>query len=151
MPAPTNPQSNAEVLAGLIVAGKAPSGFDRDRGRVFGLRANIDDEATQFPRRPQRIEQFKVVIGQQRRSRASHQPPQHINRRGQISHLRSPESTTVNTGPSSLMIASVEVTFSSRTCSVPPQTKRTVRGHLEDCPGSLWPAMGVVDGEAGLG
>src|ERR1700691_2359447 len=33
----------------------------------------------------------------------------------------------------------------------PPQTKHTVRWHLEDCPGSLRLAMGVVDGEAGLG
>ena len=111
MPAPTNPQSDADVLAGLIVAGKAPSGFDRDRGRVFGFPANIDDEATQFPRRPQRIEQFEVVVGQQRRRRTSHQPPQHITRRGrrrldiagrrrtpqpQISHLRTSGSTTVN-------------------------------------------------------
>ena len=32
----------------------------------------------------------------------------------------------------------------------PPQTKHTVRWHLEDCQGSLWRAMGVVDGEAGL-
>ena len=46
---------------------------------------------------------------------------------------------------------SVEVTFSYRTCSVAPQTKHTVRGHLDDYPGSPWPAMGVVDGEAGLG
>jgi hypothetical protein len=30
------------------------------------------------------------------------------------------------------------------------QTKHTVRSHLEDCPGSLRLAMGVVDGEAGL-
>ena len=166
MPAPTNSQSDAEVLAGLIVAGKAPSGLDRDRGRVFGLRANIDDEATQFPRRPQRIEQFKVVIGQQRRRRASHQPSQHINRRGrrgldlpcrrrtpqpQISHLQTPESTTVNAGQSSLAIASVKVRCSCRTCCAPPQTKHTVRSHLEDCPGSLRLARAVVDGEAGLG
>ena len=71
MPTAADPQSDAEVLAGLVVAGKAPSGFDRDRGRVFGFPANIDDEATQFPRRPQRIEQFKVVIGQQQRRRLS--------------------------------------------------------------------------------
>jgi hypothetical protein len=110
MPAPTNSQPDAEVLAGLVVAGKAPSGFDRYRGRVFGFPANIDDEPTQFPRGPQRIEQFKVVIGQQRRRRASHQPSQHINRRGrrgldiscrrrtpqpQIPHLRTPTSITV--------------------------------------------------------
>jgi len=36
-------------------------------------------------------------------------------------------------------------------CCVPPRTKHTVRWHLEDYPGSLWLAMGVVDGEAGLG
>ena len=33
---------------------------------------------------------------------------------------------------------------------VSPQTKHTVRSHLEDCSWSLRPAMGVVDGEAGL-
>jgi hypothetical protein len=50
--------------------------------------------------------------------------------------------------PAPLVIASVEVTFSCQTYCVPPQTKHTVRWQLEDCPGSLWPAM---DGEAGLG
>jgi hypothetical protein len=50
-----------------------------------------------------------------------------------------------------LAIASVKVCCSCRNCCVPPQTKHTVRGHLEDCPGPLWPAMGVVDGETGLG
>jgi hypothetical protein len=50
-----------------------------------------------------------------------------------------------------MAIASVKVRCSCRTCCVPPQTKHTVRWHLEDCPGSMRRAMGVVDGEAGLG
>jgi hypothetical protein len=53
--------------------------------------------------------------------------------------------------PAPLAIASVKVCCLCRTRCVPPQTKHTARGHLEDCPGSLWLAMGVVDGEAGLG
>jgi hypothetical protein len=50
-----------------------------------------------------------------------------------------------------MAIASVKVRCSCRTCCVPPQTKHTVRWHLEDCPASMRRAMGVVDGEAGLG
>ena len=60
------------------------------------------------------------------------------------------DEVTQGPGPSSLAIAAVKVCCSCRTCRVPPQTKHTARSHLEDCPGSVWLAMGVVDGGAGL-
>ena len=66
-----------------------------------------------------------AIIAQQRRCRTSHQPSQHVNRRGRRG-----------------------LDIPCRTCCVPPQTKHTVRPHLEECPGTARLAIGMVDGEA---
>jgi hypothetical protein len=105
-------------------------------------------------------------MGQERRRRTSHQPPQHINRRGrrgldipfrprtpqpQISTSSNPGSTTVIAGHRVCRSLLSTSACSCWTCCVPPQTKHTVSSHLEDCSGSLRLAMGVVAGEAGRG
>ena len=81
MPAAVDPQSDADVLTGLVVGREAPTGFDRHRGGVLGLLADLDDFASELPRRPQRVEQFQVVVGQQRRRGPSRQSAENVDLR----------------------------------------------------------------------
>ena len=66
-PAAVDQHADADVLAGLVVEVKSPPRLDHQRRRVDGLAADLDHAAAQFARRPQRIGQLQVVVGQQRR------------------------------------------------------------------------------------
>ncbi|KMO77187.1 hypothetical protein MCHUDSM44219_03417 [Mycolicibacterium chubuense] len=79
VPAAVDPQADADVLAGLVVPREAPARTDDHRRRVLGLRPDVDDLTAQFPRRPQRVEQRQVVVGQQGRRRAGSEPADHVD------------------------------------------------------------------------
>ena len=85
VPATIDTQTDSNVLPGSVIAGEAPARFDRHAGRVLGFLPNRHDLAAQFPGRPQRVEQFQIVIGQQRCSRPRHQTAQHVHLRGRRS------------------------------------------------------------------
>ena len=59
-------EADAQVLAGLV-ARPLPAGLDEDRHRVVGLALDALDAPAQLLRRPQRVDQLEVVVGQQRR------------------------------------------------------------------------------------
>ena len=59
-------EADPQVLAGLV-AGPGVPGADQDRGRVAGLAVELLDPAAELARRPQRVDQLEVVVGQQRR------------------------------------------------------------------------------------
>ncbi len=66
-PAAVDQQADTDVLAGLVVEREAPARLDDQRRRVLGLAAHLDDPATQFTCRPQRVRELEVVVRQQRR------------------------------------------------------------------------------------
>lgn len=78
VPAPVDSQADADILTGLVVTGEAPPWLDRHGGRVFSFRLYTDNQATQLPRRPERVQKFQVVIGQQGRGRPGCEPARHI-------------------------------------------------------------------------
>src|SRR5271156_3860245 len=83
MPATIDPQSDPDVLARVVVTGKAPTRLDLPRRRVFRFRLDVDYHATQLSCRPERIEQLEVVVRQQRRGGPSRQTPQYVHVRAQ--------------------------------------------------------------------
>ena len=64
-PAAVDEQADPDVLPGLVVEAKAPSGLDHQGGRVAGLGADLDDPAAEFAGGPQRIDELEVVVRQQ--------------------------------------------------------------------------------------
>ena len=110
VPFAVDAQTDADVLTRAVVAGESPARPDDDGCRVFGLGFDRHDLAAQFARRPQRVEQRQVVVGEQRcrRSRGQaanrvHPRPRggvHVFRRGsgpahQSFQVRSHESPLV--------------------------------------------------------
>jgi hypothetical protein len=63
VPPAVDAQPDADVLAGLVVGGETPARLDGDRGGVRRLVADVDDFAAKLSRRPQRVEQFEIVVG----------------------------------------------------------------------------------------
>jgi hypothetical protein len=53
------------VLAGLVTR-PAVAGLDQDRRRLLGLVLDLLDATAELARRPQRVDQLEVVVGQQR-------------------------------------------------------------------------------------
>jgi hypothetical protein len=64
-------EADAQVLAGLV-AGPLPAGLDEDGHRVVGLAPHALDAPPELLRRPQRIDELEVVVGQQRREERAH-------------------------------------------------------------------------------
>lgn len=64
VPASVDLQTDADVLAGFVVRGESPARLDDDRRRDVGLLTDLDDASAQLARRPQRIDQVQVVVGQ---------------------------------------------------------------------------------------
>ena len=63
--------ADAQVLARLVAI-PVRAGLDHDRDRVLGLALDPLDPAAQLLRRPQRVDQLEVVVGQQRREERAH-------------------------------------------------------------------------------
>jgi hypothetical protein len=58
--------AHAQVLAGLVPL-PLPARLDEDRHGVLGLGLDALDAALELARRPQRVDELEVVVGQQRR------------------------------------------------------------------------------------
>ena len=58
-PASVDQQADPDVLAGLVVEGKAPARLDDQRRGVDGLAAHLQHPTTQLTRRPQRVGELK--------------------------------------------------------------------------------------------
>src|ERR1700722_12063745 len=83
MPATIDSQSDPYVLARPVITGKTPAPLDLHSRRVFRFRLDVNDHTAQLSCRPQRIEQLKVVVRQQRRGGTSRQTAQYVHLRGQ--------------------------------------------------------------------
>src|SRR6202042_2430051 len=70
-PPAVHQQPDADVLAWLVIEAEAPARLDDQRRGVVRLAPYVEDTPAQFPRRPQRIGEAQIVIGQQRRGDAS--------------------------------------------------------------------------------
>ena len=66
MPHAVDVDADADVLAGEVAGPVAP-GADDDGRRISGLGADLDDAAAQIGASAQRVEEVKVVVGDQRR------------------------------------------------------------------------------------
>ena len=64
-------EADAQVLAGLV-AGPLPAGLDEDGHRVVGLALDALDAPAELLRRPERVDELEVVVGQQRREQRAH-------------------------------------------------------------------------------
>lgn len=114
-----------------------PPRLDRHGRRILGLPLDVDDLATQFPRRPQRIEQLQVVIRQQGRRSPCRQPADHVHRgrRGGVDAFcrrdapssQSPDSrfhARSNAGPSRAMTGVTPANGDRMSKLCPRQTSR---------------------------
>ena len=66
-PTPLDEHSDSDVLPGRVVERESPPRLDTDGGGVVGFRSHRHHLAAQFTRRPERIGQVEIVVGQQRR------------------------------------------------------------------------------------
>jgi hypothetical protein len=81
MPLAIDAQADPDMLTRAVVAGKSPAWPDDHGCRVIGLGFDRYDLAAQFARRPQRIEQRRIVVGQQWRRRSSGQTANSVHPR----------------------------------------------------------------------
>ena len=82
--------ADPQVLAGLV-ARPLVARPDHDRHRVAGLGLDALDPAAQLARRPERVDQLEVVVGQQRREQRPHgrqRAPAHRRDLGSCASLR---------------------------------------------------------------